>query len=718
MFTMSYTGAFSTCTTSFQMETQNACNEIRNQAIPLNSEAACNETIWEIPIQQTEKNTLKSRKQKVPKKLSSKDRKILRNRGQAYVTVSGKLVQERSVKKLTSCRRKCSELITYDDQRIIFDKYYDQATYEKRFMFIKSHIEVAPRKQERINVKYYLPLANNKTEVCKKCFTDTLGETFGFVKTVIRKSFNELEETKKDLEKKLEELQKQTDEVKAKLEELQGPSKKTKPISQKSNESSSMNSSKKLTDRERQVLRNSGQAYITNSGKLVEKKIITRLTQCRRKCRERVPLQLQKKLFNHFYSLDSYKDKVLYLKSCLTVTAKKRDRSLSGKSKRVCTVLYDLIDGDRRINVCKQCFMNTLDLSIKFIRNIINKCWKSRDEIFVVDGRGKTSSVNKIPSEKIKELEEYINKFYIISMQCPKCQNYEKYLNKNLTVEEMFAQYKEDISVPLSLYRFRTVLKDSGRYWKNSNKNVCLKCKKSEKCNLADQARNESQCIADKRVRRSPPNKCPTDKMKELEEHVKNIPFVFKQCNQCQQMKKYVNSGVTVTALYRSYEEQTSNPLSLKMFRMIFKDSGLHLMNPLVEKCKECLDSSNSVKAIDHIDKRGKHTPPNKSPLEKIQEIENHIKTYTVFVSQCQQCRNYEKHLLPDLTVAKMYKKYEETAANPLSIGVYRKIFKESGLNLKSSKSSDLCTQCQEAASKIKCSIDRIIKASTWPIQN
>lgn len=126
-----------------------------------------------------------------------------RNRGEAYVTKSKKTVMHRKCNQLKPCRRNCKDKITFDDQKVVFNAYWGLGSYNQRFIFISSLIEISEkatqtlkkndiRSKNRQNTAFYFIETNGvKLQVCKACFLDTFGETAGFIRNVITKKLND-----------------------------------------------------------------------------------------------------------------------------------------------------------------------------------------------------------------------------------------------------------------------------------------------------------------------------------------------------------------------------------------------------------------------------------------------------------------------------------------------------------------------------------------------
>lgn len=132
-------------------------------------------------------------------KETKKSRKIKRNFGREYITSKGKTVNERQMKMLTPCIRKCSEKITKEEQKLIFDEYWKIGEYNLRRAYVSGCIEIHTKKTA-LNIKhattprnrpytykYFLKISNKRQQVCQQCFKKTIDESDKFIKNTIKK---------------------------------------------------------------------------------------------------------------------------------------------------------------------------------------------------------------------------------------------------------------------------------------------------------------------------------------------------------------------------------------------------------------------------------------------------------------------------------------------------------------------------------------------------
>ncbi|KAL8594817.1 hypothetical protein ACOMHN_047534 [Nucella lapillus] len=111
-------------------------------------------------------------------------KKILRDKGEEYVTMKGKLKNAKRVQPIdcTNCRFRCSEKVPEETRQAIHKVYWSLASYERQRAFIAQHVEQNDIKQVKSKTGARREVANsfffvhNRKEhrVCKAFFTKTL----------------------------------------------------------------------------------------------------------------------------------------------------------------------------------------------------------------------------------------------------------------------------------------------------------------------------------------------------------------------------------------------------------------------------------------------------------------------------------------------------------------------------------------------------------------
>ncbi|XP_053409216.1 uncharacterized protein LOC128559962 [Mercenaria mercenaria] len=108
-------------------------------------------------------------------------RKTLKNKGQEYLSATGKRVAARKVQahNCTKCRFKCGDKFTEEQREEIFTLYYGLGSYERQRQFICEMVErgTPSRKgkaKKTLSQKFFLAHNNRKERVCRDFFIRTL----------------------------------------------------------------------------------------------------------------------------------------------------------------------------------------------------------------------------------------------------------------------------------------------------------------------------------------------------------------------------------------------------------------------------------------------------------------------------------------------------------------------------------------------------------------
>ena len=113
--------------------------------------------------------------------------------------------------------------------------------------------------------------------------------------------------------------------------------------------------------------------------------------------------------------------------------------------------------------------------------------------------------------------------------------------------------------------------------------------------------------------------------------------------------------------------------------------------------------------SVNNSDQRGKRIPKNKTPDNKIKEIENHIKKFPAYESHYSRSHMSQKYLPAGLNVSIMHQLYSQEVEAPLSKKIYRQVFAATGLKFKNPQ-LDTCHKCNEFAARLKFETDENIK--------
>lgn len=121
--------------------------------------------------------------------------KILRNKGQSYVSASLKFVPERKIGPPCNekCRIKCRELISEEIRQGLFDNYWKMGSLMRQRDYIAMHMtNIVPKYQykkvdsnRKLKNAFYFHVDDKKQRVCKTFFKNTLGINDRPIRTVL-----------------------------------------------------------------------------------------------------------------------------------------------------------------------------------------------------------------------------------------------------------------------------------------------------------------------------------------------------------------------------------------------------------------------------------------------------------------------------------------------------------------------------------------------------
>lgn len=150
----------------------------------------------ELPVK-TDKSRKRTRNEGNWKRNVAKSR---RQRGEAYISARGKPVPGVTMKDTCSatCTRKCREKFSHEERLSVFRRYYQLESYERKRDFIISHTERKSKKwqtreqsRRKNTVFFFLPKNEERIQVCKTMFLNTLGIRKGVVDIAMKKRTGE-----------------------------------------------------------------------------------------------------------------------------------------------------------------------------------------------------------------------------------------------------------------------------------------------------------------------------------------------------------------------------------------------------------------------------------------------------------------------------------------------------------------------------------------------
>lgn len=233
----------------------------------------------------------------------------------------------------------------------------------------------------------------------------------------------------------------------------------------------------------RKRLRQSGMAYTDSKGNAQPERKVKITKDCGGNCKYKCTLNIghedRDKIFRGFWSLSEIEKAHFYGKTTLRCV-KMRKRTKAQESRRKFSLKYFLFVDDRKVRVCKEFYLTTLDISQRRISYYHDHKDKSTG-LPKSDARGK--HIKKcVPEAKKEFVREHIRSFPRVESHYCRSKTKKEYLESTLTLQKMYAMYTEaceDAPVKLSMYR----------HIFNTEFNIEFQKPKKDRCDLCEEQR-------------------------------------------------------------------------------------------------------------------------------------------------------------------------------------------------------------------------------------
>ncbi|KAK0172827.1 hypothetical protein PV328_006098 [Microctonus aethiopoides] len=197
----------------------------------------------------------------------------------------------------------------------------------------------------------------------------------------------------------------------------------------------------------RKKARASGQEYLSSKNTIMRAKHLKETCKhtCKYLCSRRFNEEERQNILQAFWDEDvDYNRKRQFVVSCIDQEPVQRQRSRNGAraGRREVTYIYSLILNGSRTRVCKKFFLNTLDISQKFVDLALQKTTSSG----IVKGDSRKGHVpgNKIPEEIRNRIRQHIMKFQTLESDYAKEKSSKRYLPSDLSIMKMYQMYTDE----------------------------------------------------------------------------------------------------------------------------------------------------------------------------------------------------------------------------------------------------------------------------------
>ena len=232
----------------------------------------------------------------------------------------------------------------------------------------------------------------------------------------------------------------------------------------------------------------SGKEYISQRGKNVPEKVVKLVdcNNCKYKCSKNITEDERRRIFELFWSLESYERKKDFVIS--RVEEKKTRKYVSQNSEKKQKRKRDIhrsysfeVAGTKTI-VCKKFFRKTLDISDAYIDNAMTN--ESGGVFIGADKRGKHIPHNKTKDEDLQKVRQHIESFPAVEGHYTRKASNRKYLGAELNIPKMYQIYLENykdkvpenslVSLPIYRKTFNEEYNFSFHVPKKNQCNICV----------------------------------------------------------------------------------------------------------------------------------------------------------------------------------------------------------------------------------------------------
>lgn len=221
-----------------------------------------------------------------------------------------------------------------------------------------------------------------------------------------------------------------------------------------------------------------GQAYINTSGKKIPARNLKPLKNCRNKCIIKLNEEDRKNIFKEYWSLGTHDRRVTFIAKLITTknTTRIRRRISESRRNRDITIDYWFEVRGERIQVCKDCFLKTLDEKEKFVKYVLINKSRTTSGIIENDRRGKNPSINKTSGLRIQAVIDHINSFPSYVSHYTRRTNDKKYLPPFLNLQKMYRLYTDTTDHPVSRTIYEREFHKLNLRFKKPHVDTCHKC--------------------------------------------------------------------------------------------------------------------------------------------------------------------------------------------------------------------------------------------------
>ncbi|XP_073953172.1 uncharacterized protein [Choristoneura fumiferana] len=202
-------------------------------------------------------------------------------------------------------------------------------------------------------------------------------------------------------------------------------------------------------DLKRKALKNAGKKHTTRKGAEIIEKVMRDPCNCMKKCAEKITHEEKESIFKKFWTIADHERQWEFIAKCITESKPKRIKA-SGPNRSRTNVYRLPIDPKDPMVVCRLMFLNTLSISEKMIRTVLNKQSNRSDEgndenqnpFKITDMRGRHNNrPHKLPDSVHNSVKDHINSLTPIESHYCRKSTSKKYLDGHLSYTRLHQEY-------------------------------------------------------------------------------------------------------------------------------------------------------------------------------------------------------------------------------------------------------------------------------------
>uniref|UniRef100_A0A6P7GSZ8 Uncharacterized protein LOC114346386 n=1 Tax=Diabrotica virgifera virgifera TaxID=50390 RepID=A0A6P7GSZ8_DIAVI len=184
-----------------------------------------------------------------------------------------------------------------------------------------------------------------------------------------------------------------------------------------------------------------GKEYQNRTGNNIRARMVRDVTcKCHYKCNTKIEKTQREQMLSEYLSLESERSRWAFIGNSVKRIPVKR-RYSGDNNKRAHTLQYTLMCNEHRVQVCKQFFLATYDISSKKVETALKKLTPSG--ITEIDHRGHKEPPNK-KSEDVKNIiRKHIQELPVVDSHYCRSSSKRKYLPSGLSETRIYMDYLE-----------------------------------------------------------------------------------------------------------------------------------------------------------------------------------------------------------------------------------------------------------------------------------